>query len=83
MQAFVIINSVGMMTNFDKGVCDRWYICDLSNCECKCDQSCDACEYLDYKNCKCSKKLVDKLLEECTETAEKVKIVNENKNECS
>ena len=67
----------------DKGVCDKRYICDLSNCECKCDKSCDHCEYLDYKNCKCSKKLVDKLLEECTETAEKVKIVSENKNKWS
>ena len=27
-------------------------------------------EYLDYENCKARKKLVDKLVEECTENAE-------------
>ena len=31
-------------------------------------------EYLDYKNCTCKKKLVDKLIEECTENVEEVKI---------
>ena len=40
-----------------------------SNCECKCDKSCDVGEYLDYENCKCKKKLIDKLVEECTEEA--------------
>ena len=43
-------------------------------------------EYLDYENCKCKKKLVDKLVEECTENIEETKLVeNENKheNKCS
>ena len=46
-------------------------------------------EYLDCENCKCRKKLVDKLVEECTETNEKVKLAkitlaeNENKHKCS
>ena len=31
--------------------------------ECKCDKSCDVGEYLDYENCKCRQKLVDKLIE--------------------
>ena len=35
-----------------------------SNCECECDKSCDTGEYLDYKNCKRKKKLVDKFFEE-------------------
>ena len=39
---------------------------------------------MDYKNCKCRKKLVDKLIEECTETIEEVKLAKitlaENKN---
>ena len=35
-----------------------------SNCECKCDKSCDVGDYLDYENFKCRKKLVDKLAEE-------------------
>ena len=45
---------------------------------------CDIGEYLDYENCKCRKKLVDKLVDECTETTEQVKLAKialaENKN---
>ena len=37
-------------------------------------------EYLNYKNCKCRKKLVDALIEECTENIDELKI-NENENE--
>ena len=37
------------------------------NCECECDKLCDVGEYLDYKNCKCRKKLIDKSNEECSE----------------
>ena len=42
--------------------------------ECECDKGCDVGEYLDYENCKCRKKLVYKLVDECTETAEEVKL---------
>ena len=41
---------------------------------------------LDYENSKCRKKLVDKIVEECTENIEETKLVeNENKhdNKCS
>ena len=31
-------------------------------------------ENLDYENCKCRKKLFDKLIEECTEKVEEVKL---------
>ena len=65
----------------DKSVCDTGYIWNPSNCEC--DKSCDVRQYLDYENCKCRKRLVDKLVEECNEIAEEVKIVSENKNKCS
>ena len=58
----------------DKGVCDKEYIWNPSNCECECDKSCDVGEYLDYENCKCRKKLVDKLVAECTENIDEVKI---------
>ena len=51
----------------DKGICDKEFIWNPSNCECEYDKSCDVREYLDYKNCKCRKKLVDKLVEECSE----------------
>ena len=69
----------------DKGVCDKGFIWNPSNCECECDKSCDIGEYLDYSNCKCRKKLVDKLIEECTENIEEVKITskNEHENKCN
>ena len=66
----------------DKGVCEKGYIWNPSNCECECDKSCDVGEYLDEKNCKCRKKLVDKLTEEYTENIEELKIA-EHKNKCS
>ena len=47
----------------DKGVCNRGFIWNLSNFECECDKSCDVGEYLDYENCKCRKKLAEKLVE--------------------
>ena len=73
----------------DKWVCDKGFIWNPSNCECKCDKSCDIGEYLDYWNCKCRKKLVNKLIEECTENIQETKLVektsakNENKHKCS
>ena len=47
----------------DKRVCDKGYIWNPSNRECECDKSCDVGDYLDCKNCKCKKKLADKLVE--------------------
>ena len=71
----------------DKSVCDKEFIWNLSNCECECDKSCDVGEYLDYKNCKCRKKLIDKLVTECTENIDEVKIAEcksiENIHKCS
>ena len=51
----------------DKEMCDKGFIWNPSNWECECDISCDVGEYLDYKYCKCRNKLVDKLVEECSE----------------
>ena len=51
----------------DKCVCDKGFNWNSSNCECECDKSCDIGEYLDYSNCKCRKRSVDKLIEECTQ----------------
>ena len=48
----------------DKGVCDKGYAWNPSNCECESDKSCDVGEYLDYENCKCRKRLVDKLVDQ-------------------
>ena len=36
---------------------------NIRSCECECDKSCDIGEYVDYDNCKCRNKLVDKLIE--------------------
>ena len=56
--------------SIDEGACDKGFIWNPSTCECECDESCDVGEYLDYENCKCRKKLIDKLVEEYTETVE-------------
>ena len=48
----------------DKGVCNKGFIWNSSNCEYEGDKSCDVWEYLDYENCKCRKRLVDKVVEE-------------------
>ena len=69
--------------SIDKGVCDKGYIWNPSNCECECDKSCDVGEHLDYKNCKCRKKLIDKLVEECNEIVEEVKFIGKNEDKCS
>ena len=53
------------------------------------NKSCDFSEYLDYKNCKCKKRLVNKLVEECNETIDEVKLTkitlakNENSYKCN
>ena len=71
---FVIINNVGIKCRceckelIDKGICDKGFIWNLSNCKCECDKTCDIGEYLDYENCKYRKKLIDQLVDECTET---------------
>ena len=51
----------------DEGICDKGFIWSPNNCEYECDKSCNVVEYLDYANCKCRKRLIDKLVEECSE----------------
>ena len=58
----------------DKGVCDKGYVWNPSNWKCDRDKLCDVGEYLDYKNCKCRKRLVDKLAEECTKNIDEAKL---------
>ena len=71
----------------DKGVYDKGSIQNPSNCECECDKSCDVGEYLGYKNCNCRKRLVDKLVGECTESIDEVRIteitLTKNIHRCS
>ena len=70
----------------DKGVCNKGYAWNPSNSECECDKSCDVGEYLDYENCKCRKRLVDKLVQECNENIDEAKLTKialfEHKNKC-
>ena len=49
----------------DKDKYDYGFIWNPSICECECDKSCDIGEYLDYANCKCRERLIDKLLKKC------------------
>ena len=50
--------------------CYKEFIWNPSNRECEYEKSCDVRKYLDYENCKCRKKLVDKLNKECTENVD-------------
>ena len=45
----------------EKVICDKGFIWSPSNCQCECNVG----EYLDYRNYKCRKTFVDKLVEEC------------------
>ena len=40
----------------------------------ECDKACNVGEYLDHENCKCRKKLVEQIVDECAETVEEVEI---------
>ena len=54
----------------DKGICEKGFFLNPCNCECESDTNCDFSEYLDFENYKWRKKLVDKLIDERTETIE-------------
>ena len=70
-------------------MCDKGLIWNSSNCECECDKSCNVGEYLDFENCKCRKKLIDKLVEKQTENINEEKLAKialakpENMCKCS
>ena len=59
----------------DKKICDEGFIWNLSISECELDKNCGISEYLDYQHFKCRKKLVEPIIDECTETIEEVKLV--------
>ena len=56
----------------DKDVCDKGFIWNPGNSEFECDKSSDVGEYLEYEKFKW--RIVHKLVEECTESIEKVKL---------
>ena len=66
----------------DKGICDKKYTWNPSNCKCQCDKSCDFNAYLDYENCKCRKRLVDKLIEEYKKNIEETSLTKINSTKC-
>ena len=51
----------------DKEIWDKGFIWNPCNCDCECDKSCGVGQYLDYENCKFRKRIVDELVEECSE----------------
>ena len=75
---------------FGANICNnkqRWN--KYNNCECECDKACDVGKYWDYENCQCRKELVGKLVNECAETVEEVKLAkttlteNDNNHKCA
>ena len=59
----------------DSGRCDKGSIWNSGNCECDCDKLRGVGEYLGCKNCKCKKRLVDKLVEECSENIDENEMI--------
>ena len=67
-----------------KCVCNKGYAWNPTNFECECDKSCDIGDSIDYENCKCRKRLIDKLVDKCDENInEKVEIVSDSKTKCN
>ena len=72
----------------EKRICNNGFIWNPSNCDCEYDKLCDIGEYLDYRNCKCIKVLINKLFEECIENINGSEMIyngtlNNYKNVCS
>ena len=91
MRLFVIINKAGIMINVDANV-NNWLIkvfvikdmLGILIVNANVINDVMLVKYLDYENCKCRKKIVDKLVDKCTETVEEVKLAeNENSYKCS
>ena len=59
--------------------CDKGYMWNPSTCECECEMWCKPDQYLDYKKCVCKKKLIGKLIAECTIVINET-MINNNKN---
>ena len=91
MRLFVIINKAGIMINVDANV-NNWLIkvfaikdmLGILIVNANVINDVMLVKYLDYENCKCRKKIVDKLVDKCTETVEEVKLAeNENSYKCT
>ena len=70
----------------DESICGKGFIWNPSNCECEFDKSCNVGEYLGYWNCKCIKRSIDKLVEECSENIDEYELhltLNDYEDICS
>ena len=67
--------------SIDKGICDKEFTWNPNSWECECDKSCDVAEYLDYANCKCRKRLIDKLVDECSENIDEKELDSNEVND--
>ena len=47
----------------DKDRCEDGVAWNLSTCECESNKSCNVGKFLDYMNCRCRERLIDKLVE--------------------
>ena len=59
----------------DKQKCDKGFILNPSSCNCECNKSCNISEDLDYKNCKCRKKVFDLLVKKCSKNIEENEMI--------
>ena len=59
----------------DNWKCYKGFIWNPSNCECVCDKLFDVEDNLDHKNCKYRKRLIYKLVEECSENIDGNKMI--------
>ena len=59
----------------NKESCNKGFIWNPIYGNCECDKSCDIGEYLDYKHCKCRRKIVGELVEECSKNIDENEMV--------
>ena len=59
----------------DKGRFDEGFIWNPSNCKYGCGKPCGVAEYLNFGNCKCRKKLVDKIVKKCSENIDENEMI--------
>ena len=68
-------------------MCNKGFISNPSNSECECNKSCAVREYLNYKNCKCTQRLIDNLIKECSENIDGNEMIYNNyrkvRNSCT
>ena len=54
---------------------DKGSILNPSSCNCECNKSCNIRKDLDYKNCKCRKKVFDLLVKKCSKNSDENEMI--------